>query len=78
MKQASKLFLFLQGLFLSFSFSPSINNLNQNENHFVYIRKEASSTPESYFADIEAVAPSLTRQQLFNRLQAKVWDGWER
>lgn len=78
MKRASKLFLFLQGLFLSFSFTPSINNLNQNENHFVYIRKEAPSTPESYFADIEAVAPSLTRQQLFNRLQAKVWDGWKR
>lgn len=78
MKRASKLFLLLQGLFLSFSFTPNINDLNQNENHFVYIRKEAPSTPESYFADIEAVAPSLTRQQLFNRLQAKVWDGWKR
>ncbi len=78
MKRASKLFLLLQGLFLSFSFTPSINNLNQNENHFTYIRKEASSTPESYFADIEAVAPTLTRQQLFDRLQAKVWNGWKR
>lgn len=78
MKRASKLFLLLQGLFLSFSFTPSINNLNQNENHFTYIRKEASSTPSSYFADIEAVATTLTRQQLFDRLQAKVWDGWKR
>lgn len=78
MKRASKLFLLLQGLFLSFSFTPSINNLSQNENHFNLVRKEASSTPESYFADIEAVAPSLTRQQLFSRLQAKVWDGWKR
>ena len=78
MKRASKLFLLLQGLFLSFSFTPSINDLNLNENQYTYIRKEASSTPASYFADIEAVASTLSRQQLFNRLQAKVWDGWKR
>jgi|GEM_PF-2866371 len=72
MKKLLKIFVALLP-FLSLSIS-----FNSNENEFIRFEPIAkkATTVDDYFSDIDAF--SLSREQLFNKLQSKVWDGWKR
>ncbi len=72
MKRLLKLFVALLP-FLSLSIS-----FNSSENKFIRFEPtvKKATTVDDYFSDIDAF--SLSREQLFDKLQSKVWDGWKK
>lgn len=77
MKTFLKPILLLQALFLSFGVTTKTNLDNIEAPSTSIVKKEAVNS-SSYFSDIEEVASSLSRQQLFSRLQKKVNENWVR
>lgn len=77
MKLFVKPILFLQALFVLFGINQKAN-LNELDSPSTSLVRKQAITSDSYFKDIEEVASSLSRQQLFSRLQKKVNENWVR